>query len=190
MGNVVWPPPPLSRPKIFPEHSLKQHSAAFPSHHEWRWWPWNYHQSLDRVAPFCPSFFFFFLDLITHERKHPENLQGRREPAFCLIDGSACFMLIHCSLSWKSLLSSLYICKRGRCWDASRPNPASSPSISPARPHCHVLEKAQLGLRKPVLTQDYQVFVLFLVLPLHIYIYIIIFYSWFVKDTVKSGMNI
>lgn len=51
------------------------------------------------------------------------------------------------------------------------PNPASSPSrcaekdtnvalvsTAPARLHCYLLEKAQFGLLKPVLTQGYQVF--------------------------------
>ena len=50
-------------------------------------------------------------------------------------------------------------------------------STAPARLHCYLLEKAQFGLLKPVLTQGYQVF-----LSCFIIIYI---YSWSVKDTDK-----
>lgn len=101
--------------------------------------------------------------------KHPQNLQGRLEPAFCLTtvqcDSSRSCII---QVSWKSFLSSLYINVKGKCWDTSdQIQQAVLVGVltltflwcsAPTRLYCFLLEKAQFGWLKPVLTQDYQVF--------------------------------
>lgn len=54
-------------------------------------------------------------------------------------------------------------------------------STAPARLHCYLLDKAQFGLLKPVLTQGYQVFLSY---------YTVYIYSWSVKDTDKCRDNL
>lgn len=91
-------------------------------------------------------------------------------------------MLIHCI---NKLEISVNI--KGKCCDTSDQIQQAVPpdvlkdtnfalvSTAPARLHCYILEKAQLGLLKPVLTQSYQVF-------LSYYVHI---NRWSLKDTVK-----
>lgn len=95
---------------------------------------------------------------------------------------------IHCSD--KLEISFVFIVHnvKGKCWDTSnqiqqavllgvlKDTNFAPVSTAPARLHRYLLEKAQFGLLKPVLTQGYQVFLSYY------YIYI---YSWSVKDTDK-----
>lgn len=78
---------------------------------------------------------------------------------------------------------------KGKCWDTSdqiqqavlqgvlKDTNFALVLTAPARLHCYLLEKAQFGLLKPVLTQRLPGFFCPLI--------IIYIYSWSVKDTVK-----
>lgn len=97
-------------------------------------------------------------------------------------------------MSWKRLHVLLYMCKRGTntiplteiqqtvVLGVLKDTNFATVSTAPAR--LHLLDKAQFGLRKAVLSQ-LPGFFFFLFFPPTIYIY-----SWLVKDTVKSAMNI
>lgn len=95
-------------------------------------------------------------------------------------------MLIHCI---NKLEISFVVNRKGKCWDTSDQIQQAVPpslcwktlnfalvSTAPARLHCYILEKAQLGLLKPVLTQSYQVFLSY---------YYVHINRWSLKDTVK-----
>lgn len=104
--------------------------------------------------------------------KNKQKKQQKKTPTELTRETWTCFLPYNGSVCSNKLELSGGYCTyvKGNCWDTSdqiqqavlldvlKDTNFALVSTAPSRLHCYVLEKAQFGLLKPVLTQGYQVF--------------------------------